>query len=853
MPILIVLVTTLVAFLTLYFLMSLRSKSKTTENTPKSDPSISFAGAQSDPHTSVPLLIFNSYKIEKTLTIDKGTTIVKNFYILEGQAEILHDNVRIGILRERQITHNAFDLLEIPCGITKRALTKMLVAELPECDVKQSRWRYLALKTFEKTCIEPALRLCQMHSLVAKMEVIKTQNFEEFILETFGVSNNKIDMMAAEGEVRLENCIYYVVSGSLIVNGVPFDRNSVFGYFGVFFNYYKGFKCTSTESTILKCMPYSRLRERTELKKSMLHNLPHTMILLGSTAEWRQMLYGDLIFVKDGKCDSVYLIEGVEYGCKECILGMRFSENLVAEKTTDVIRIPKMTIDVMIRSIPHFYEELTLKMFEKTPAESKIVLIRPTNPRSDVFVHRLGKILREGAIFLRNTHISEILGRNVFDTMGELILSEHLKGLREKYRVVIVWLENEYSRMLKMIYPYCDIIFLVGPEIINNCFYRANVEFVQLHDSRNRFKKVSKIKSALLWSLWGSNGSDSEEEDEMGIHIAPLAVAGTEGINKYRRVHHILSPREPNFCQKDYERFARYLLGERFGLVLGGGGARGYAHIGVIQALEEENVPVDVVGGTSMGAFVGALYARELDYVEVYSQAKRMSKRGASWFYILLDITLPLVSLFSGRSLDRGLKRIFGNQQIQNFWLEYFCITTNLVGMRESIHFNGPAFKYIRSSMSVVGLVPPVFYKGDLLCDGAYMNNLPIDVMASMGVKNIISVKVSRDFDNSAMCQYDSKSGVILFLKSLLLGRKYMTIADLQYRLSFLTSKELPPVPDTLDFLVMPDLAEYTGTDFHKFDEIVACGYEAAKKKIREWKTSGKLKEYKKKIRRYSI
>lgn len=856
MPIFIVCITIFIAFLTFYLVTSLRSKQKSLKKPLKIESPVLFTHPHGISLSTTPFLMFNAIKIDRTFTVQKGTAISKNFYIIEGQAEILHNDVRIGIIREGQITHNGFDFLGIDYHITKKAITDLRVAELPEiCD------RYLVLKIIEKTCFEPSLRFCRLHTQVARLETIKTSNFEEFILRSFKISNSKIDTITVENEVFLEGCVYYVVSGSLVINGVVFERDSVFGYFGVFFNYYKGFKCTSTESTILKYIPYSRLRNRVEINDKLLQNLPLPMVYLGATADWRRIHYGEHIIQKNTRCECVYLVDGVEYGCKECVLGSKFEDDLDAEKIVDVIRIPKLTIDALMRSVPQFYEELTRKMFEKTRVEAKIVLITPIAQKCDSFIQRLRKTLGTDAIFLKNTHISEILGKNAFGKIGELVISEYLNDLKERYRVVVVYLENEYSRMLEIIHPYCDILFLVGNEIVRSSFERKNVEFVKLYERRNVFKKKSsKIKTALFYSMFCDEESEESESDaEMleakDIRINPLETSrhtDAEGYVKYRRVHRILSPREMNFCNKDYERFARYLTGERFGLVLGGGGARGYAHIGVIQALEEENIPIDVVGGTSMGAFVGALYARELDYVEVYTQTKRMSKRGSSRFHLLMDVTLPFISLFSGRSLDRGLKSIFRDQQIQHFWLEYYCVTTNLKKLDQSVHFNGSAFKYIRSSMAVAGLFPPVFYKGEILCDGAYVNNVPTDVMASLDVKNIITVKVCREFDNK-LCRYDSLNGFVLLFKSMFLSKSYLTLADTQYRLSFLRTEKKCGLLSTQDLLITPDLGAYKASDFHKFDEIVACGYEAAKAKIKEWKASGRIKDFKKQVRRFSI
>ncbi|KAM0680509.1 phosphatidylcholine and lysophosphatidylcholine phospholipase [Glugoides intestinalis] len=853
MPSLLASVTFFVTIVMFYFLCSLSSRNRSLKKSLKIvKQQLRPKRPENDAPSISPFLIFNSIKVEKTYMIQKGSVISKNFYIVEGQVEVIFKEKRIGVLKAGQITHNCFDVFNIDCGIIKKALSDILVGELPEKTEK-----YVNLKFLEKTCFEPALRLCKNHEQIASLETIKTNSFEEFALKEFGISYQKIETIIVEHSVDLEDRIYYVESGFLVVNNVVFEKGSVFGYFGVFFNYYKGFRCTTAEHAILKYIPYNRIKYR-EINREVLSNIPKFMIYLGATTEWKRVSYGQAIFEKDARCEDVYLVDGVAYGCKESMLKTTFENSLIAEKTVDVIKIPKSTIELLLKVVPGFYGELTERMFSKVPIESKIVLITPAAHKCEVFVQRLKKTLGGEAIVLKNTQMSEILGRNAFNNVGELVVSEHLNRLRENYKAVIIYLENEYSRLLKIVHPYSDIIFLVGTEATNNTFNRKNVEFVKLYERRT-VKKKSKETSrvSILTSLLADSDDNEFEADELesrALQVNPLEEEEEENtaFPRLRRIHNILSPKETNFCNKDYERISRYILGERVGLVLGGGGARGYAHIGVIQALEEENIPIDVVGGTSMGALIGALYSRELDYVEVYTQAKKTSKSALSYVNILMDFTIPFVSMFSGRSLDRSIKAIFKDQQIQNFWLEYYCVTTSLKTTDQVVHFGGSAYKYVRSSMTVAGLLPPVFYKDDILCDGAYVNNIPTDIMESLDVKKIISVKVCRDFDNR-ICRYDSVSGLVLFIKSILLSKTYLTLPDIQYRLSFLSSKKKIEKLSAHNLVIKPDLGAYKPSDFHKFDEIVACGYEAAKTKIKEWKLQGKIKEFKKKTRRFSI
>ncbi len=181
--------------------------------------------------------------------------------------------------------------------------------------------------------------------------------------------------------------------------------------------------------------------------------------------------------------------------------------------------------------------------------------------------------------------------------------------------------------------------------------------------------------------------------------------------------------------ERDVDRVARQLTGASVGLVLGGGGARGFAHLGVIRALEEAGVPIDSVGGTSVGAMIGALVAWGLDHPNRMEQAHRFVAGRLTW------PTLPIMAATSGRRLTERLQRaeFVGESDLVDSWLPFFCISTNLSTARPYVHLRGPAWKALRASISLPGMMPPVCTDdGELLVDGGLVNDLPVDVMAPL-------------------------------------------------------------------------------------------------------------------------
>lgn len=196
----------------------------------------------------------------------------------------------------------------------------------------------------------------------------------------------------------------------------------------------------------------------------------------------------------------------------------------------------------------------------------------------------------------------------------------------------------------------------------------------------------------------------------------------------------------------DYRRLARMLSGNGVGIVLGGGGARGFAHLGVLKALEDAGIPLDVVGGTSIGAVMGAFFALGLDHdARVELVMDGFVRNG-----FLFDFTLPLVSLSSSRKIERLLRddRFMTGTPIEDLWRGYFCLASNLTRAEVVIHRRGELGRAIRSSFSLPGVFPPVCHDGDLLVDGGVMNNLPVDVMRSiLGGGTLIAVDLRRDVD----------------------------------------------------------------------------------------------------------
>jgi predicted acylesterase/phospholipase RssA len=127
----------------------------------------------------------------------------------------------------------------------------------------------------------------------------------------------------------------------------------------------------------------------------------------------------------------------------------------------------------------------------------------------------------------------------------------------------------------------------------------------------------------------------------------------------------------------DFHRLARRLLGKTIALVLGGGGARGVAHLGVIKAFQERGIPFDVIGGTSIGAFIGTAYARDLSFEGIYEKVRGICMQLVTWKF-LSDLTYPWIAMTSGHRFNNLIQGVFGEMDILETWIETYCAVTNL-------------------------------------------------------------------------------------------------------------------------------------------------------------------------------
>lgn len=285
---------------------------------------------------------------------------------------------------------------------------------------------------------------------------------------------------------------------------------------------------------------------------------------------------------------------------------------------------------------------------------------------------------------------------------------------------------------------------------------------------------------------------------------------------------------------RDFTRLVRRVAGEAWGLVLSGGGARGIAHIGVIQALLEKNIPIDWVGGTSMGAIIGAQYAMGLRPEEMLRATRKAFQNTRD-----KDHTFPLVSIRSGRSTVQRLRGIYGNRQLEDLPINYFCVTCNLTRAEVSVHETGPVWMWVRVSCSIPGLVPPFPHNGELFVDGGFLQNLPVESMRQRCNGRVIASDVSVEADLTVSEELESQATWTALSHIARKIRRQPTLPDI-FRIMMRTA-ELSIVRDArvsgdpTELYLHPPMQDIGVSDFEKIDRIVEIGREYASQRLREW------------------
>jgi NTE family protein len=600
--------------------------------------------------------------------------------------------------------------------------------------------------------------------------------------------------------------------------------------------------------------------EQDLLKNILRHHFAFTkaeiLETIQSDVEYIDVASGDTLFRQGDRNDDVYFVlsgrlravredeagavnvlgeiaRGETIGELAMFTGEPRSASIVALRNSLVVKLTRAAIEATISKDPQIGLQMTRLVIERfrrreterhAPVVPVTVCVLPITPGTDAvaFAEKLREAQPPADLPVVVIGADDIAGR--FGSGAESpiwrpygVVAEFVDRVEAESRAIYLAADSNDTAWSRFCVQHADEILLLADagsdgglsELERNCFAGktplsiARQTLVLLHRASTR--------TPLVTSRW----LDAR-------HVA-------------RHVH--IRPDLP----RDMRRMARIISGRGVGLVLAGGGAKGFAHIGVIKALEEAGIEVDFVGGTSIGAVMGMVLALDLDAGKIATAVHKAFLRHPKGNITGDYNFIPLVSLIKGlrshSALSAAVHDITGADiDTEDTWKTFFAIASNFSTGAEAVLSRGNLTRNVIASYAVPGALPPVFIAGHMMFDGGTFNNFPADVMAQLGAGRIIGVDLSTDHGRTF--DLDRLPGTLALLRDKLRPRakqryRLPSVPETLLESSFITSiPKQKAVRKFVDLLFQPPIADIGLLDWKHYDDIVAIGYRHASEVI---------------------
>lgn len=532
-----------------------------------------------------------------------------------------------------------------------------------------------------------------------------------------------------------------------------------------------------------------------------------------------QLSPGDILFKQGSLPDSVYiLIKGELVGYildknnKEIFSSVMEPEELIGElgalsneprsltiraadnQDVELIEIPSEHFKKLCQIHPNMLYEIVLPMITRT--QSTIKFMNETNrnwiylvaDKDMMMLSDFKAMLKQQAEEKENTVFLEQ------QDYSKTHLHKMFHQLQHQYENILIWIDNDNYKMFDKLYRISGgkVYFIVEA---TNKQYEINSTFNPIY-RRSLDEYAQKPYFILL----------HPEDTSM-----PKGTANWYKQYQIKQHYHVRLQHAD-----DHARLLRFLTGQATGIVMSGGGTRVIAHAGLLKALMDRGVTIDATGGTSGGAMVASAFLLHRPFEE-FMKILYLGQHAAYRSFSYKDFTFPLISFFSGRSLTQAMQTIYGETDIEDLWLPFFCITANLTNFTEVVHHTGKLWEKLRSSIAIPGILSPMILDGELHFDGGLINNLPVDVMKLLcGSKSTVMASYLLPVNQRYQTIYNFPP--ILTFKETLLSKLRLTPKKFQFPPFFeillnalLLGSHSREVANcaAADILVNPDLSKY--------------------------------------------
>jgi NTE family protein len=435
---------------------------------------------------------------------------------------------------------------------------------------------------------------------------------------------------------------------------------------------------------------------------------------------------GRFVVTRDGSQHPVAEIgPGQPIGEIAFLSGCKRTATVTALRDSLVQRLSREDFDAIVARDPKIWQSLTTTLARRL-AETTAATAPPPDPKprtvaiiraggSDIpngFIERFQKALGAKVRTLVVTPLSaaNVLGTAVYNSAKA---TEALNALESSYDVTVLVADHSLTPWSEKVIHHADLVLAVG-----------------LHTADAQENALERVAAVLL---------PSDARRLVLTHATQSRVTGTARWLDGRQVgmhHHVALNGDA-----DFSRLVRFIMGEARGLVACGGGAWCAAHVGIYRGLKHLGYDYDMMGGTSGGSAMTAAFLMEADLEAIQQSIHAMFVERKA----MRRLTLPRFSLMDHARFDYELQRLYGDTDIEDLWLPYFAVSTNLSRYKIHVHRRGPVWKAIRASASVPVIFPPVYIDdGEMLVDGCVLDNVPLKTMHALksGPNTVISFMV---------------------------------------------------------------------------------------------------------------
>lgn len=530
-------------------------------------------------------------------------------------------------------------------------------------------------------------------------------------------------------------------------------------------------------------------------------------------ASWFALTGGELLFSAGDEPDSLYLVRsgrlgvfrqdddqppqflgvvkpGEPVGEMALIAGTPHSASVVALRDSEILALPREVFFDAVRTQPDVMIELSRLMLHRARERAPGV----TEPSVFGFISVRGRPIRPfvdrvAAAVEAQGHTCQVIDHSALSSV-----SEWFSRMEDSHDFVLYVAELDEPSWANLCARQVDRLFLVGDALTappSNIPIRTAhglqqfTDLILLRDPRMR-----RPANTAVW---------------------------LDAINPGRWFHAIEGD------AGDAARIARIVTGRAIGLVLSGGGARAYAHIGAVRALHEAGVKFDFLGGSSMGAVIAAGPALGWTDDELDARIRTAFVRSDP----LSDLAFPIIAMTRAGKVAGLLQDAYGEIDIADMPLPFFACSSNLTSGRIEVHRRGLLRRAMRASISIPGVMPPVVIDDQVLVDGAVIKNFPTDVMRQLNAGPIVGVDMSqmRGVDPATLANPPS------WWRWIVTGawKKGPPIVSVLMRSATITTDaDMESSRAEADLLILPEPEGSDIRDWKVYDPVVAAGHAAA-------------------------